>query len=123
MLLIHNNQSQLGKRSKQGRAGADNHIHLSPSGALTLIVFFSGGKGGIHHRHPVTKPAVKPGQGLVGQSDFGNQHDGLSAPFKDLLNQSHINLGFPTPGNAVDEIGVGMSGIKICQYFIHNLLL
>ena len=123
LFLIHDDQSQIGKRCEKSRSGTYDHIDLSGLGTFTLIILFPRRQGGIHHADPVSEPLVKPKQRLIRQCDLRDQYDGLPPSFYHLPDQLHIHFRFSASGNPVDQIRLSVSGVKIFQYLRDNSFL
>ena len=104
MLLVHDDQSQIGKRNKKSRSRADNHIYFSPSCPLALIITLPLRERGVDHRHPVSEPFVKTQKRLIGQGDLRNQHDTLLALGRNRLDQGKIDLCLSAARDSPDQI-------------------
>ena len=117
LLLIHDDQSQIGEWCEKCRSGAYDHIDLSGLGSFTLIIFFPRRQGGIHYTDPVPESLVKAQKRLIGQCDLRNQYNGLPSSFYHLPDQLHIHFRLTASGNSVDQVGLSASGIEIFQHF------
>ena len=123
LLLIHNDQSQIRKRCKKCGSWSDDHIDFSSFGPFALIIFFPGGQCGIHHADPVSESLIESEQCLIRQGNLRDQHNSLPSPCDHLFDQLHIYFRLATAGNAVDQIGLSPSGIKIRKHFRNDGLL
>ncbi len=120
MLLVYNDQADPGKGRKQRRPGADNHIDFPVFCPLALVIFFPGGKRGIHDADSGAEPSIKTKQGLISQSDLRYQHDHLPAPAHHLLHQPHVDFCLAAARNAMQQVGVRPSAVEILHDFSHD---
>ncbi len=104
MLLVHDDQSQIGKRNKKSRPRADDHIYFPPSCPLALIITLPLRERGVNHRHPVSEPFVKTQKRLIGQGDLRNQKDRLFSLPNHPGNQLHIYFCLTASCHAVKQI-------------------
>ena len=123
LFLIHDDQAQIGERGKKCGSRTYDHIDLACFCTLALIIFFSGRQCGIHDTDPVTESLIEPKQCLVGQSDLRDQHDRLASSFYHFADELHIHFRFAAAGDAMDQIGLSSSGIKIRKHFRNDGLL
>ena len=75
MLLIDDDQPQIGNRRKNRRPGPNHDIRLPRPSLLPLLVPLPGGQPRMQHRNPV-EPGGKPLHRLGGQRNLRQQHNG-----------------------------------------------
>ena len=123
VFFVHHDNAQTLEGSKEGGTGADNDIDLTPSGPLPLVCLLALRQRRINDRDPVSEMSVKAEQGLVGQGNLGNQHDGLSSRPADPADDGNIDLGLAAAGNAPDQGHAGSSGFKGFHDLVRDPLL
>ena len=115
MLFVNDDHAQIGKRRKQRRSGADDHVQLPRLRPHDLVVLLSHGERGIDDRHPVAEPPVKPQQRLVSEGDLRDQHDRLSSHGHHLLDHAQIYLRLAAARHPVKQICSRPPGPVICE--------
>ena len=111
MLLIDDDESQIGKRRKKRRSCADHNIRLAVSGPLKLVALLTGRKPGMHDTDAASKTAIEAAHGLVGQGNLRNQHDHLFSLLKHIVNQSHVDFGLAAARDTVNETGPAVAEV------------
>ena len=103
VLLVNDNQSQVGKGGEESRAGADHNVHLSLHGPLPLIIPLSLGQSGIDNGDPAAEPPVKPHDRLVGQGNLRYEHNGLPPHGKNSRQHFHIHFRLAASCNSIEQ--------------------
>jgi len=87
MLLIHNDDPDLFKRSENCRSSADSDMGFTPNDAQPLVESFTLGEPAVENRDRISKAASKPSPHLGYQRDLRNKHQNGKFSFKGLGSQ------------------------------------
>ena len=123
MLLVHNNQPQFIKRRKQCRARPYHNLYFAPFCPQELVVTLPCGQSGVHNGYSGPKPPVKTVHCLEGQCNLRYQYNCLLPLFYHMLNQIHINLGFPASRHTMDQVILPYPSVIFPADCIYNCLL
>jgi len=102
VLLVHNDEAQVGQRREDGRAGADDDVALAGAYLLPLHVALAGGEARVHHGDAL-KAHAEALHRLGGQCDFGQQNNRRTALLQDPADGADVELGLAAVGDAVQE--------------------
>ena len=120
VLFVDDDQPQVGHRGKEGAAGADGDQKASLAQRSPDIIPFARGQPRVDHGHLSWKAPGEACDGLRGQGNFRDQHDGLLAPLTDVLNGTQIDFGLATSGDSVEQEG-GLHG-GLAEALVDQLL-
>ena len=106
MLLIHDDQTKLLHRQKQG--GPRSHDQFG--GGPSFAKYLEPGFGLLAAREPAVVDVQKRGKmmgqsldELGGQRDFRNKEEHRLAAFEGIGNEVNVHLGLPRSGDAVQQ--------------------
>ena len=123
MFLIHNDQTQSGKRCKQRRSGAHHHLNSALFRHLELIVSLPLGHAGIQNGDPITEASVKTSHRLIRQCYFRNQNNCLFPLLQHLIDQFHIDLRLSASGHSIQQYRTGLFLLPLPRRGICSLSL
>ena len=103
LLLVQDQQTQLGTWGKHRGAGTYHHPGLAGANCLPLVIALRRRQRTVEHCHPVTKPGGHHPQKLGSQGDLRHQQHRLTALFQALLDQPDIHRGLAGAGNTIKE--------------------
>ena len=101
VLLVHQNQAELGHGREDGRAGADDDGRIATPDAPPLLAALFRGQRGVQQRDFVAKGRVQQADALRRQADLRNQQDGREAALQRPLHRGQIDGCFARAGDAV----------------------
>ena len=103
MLLVDDDQAEVGHRGEDRRAGPDADIGLAGAQPPPLVVALPGPQRRVKDRDPVAEPGAEPGDGLRREPDLGNQDDRPPPPLQGRLGGGQVDLGLAGAGDAVQQ--------------------
>ena len=79
VLLVDDDQADVGKRCEHRRARPDAHARLARAQPQPLVVPLALTEPGMEHRDHVAEPRLEPSDGLGRERDLGDEHDRAAA--------------------------------------------
>ena len=113
VLLIDDDKAQVVERTKERRAGADDHAGRTAGDHIPLVQTLARRKTRMEHSDRLPKARAKTADGLGRQRDLGHEHAGRTAGRQHALNRRKVNLGFTGTGDAIDEHHITV-GVQAC---------
>ena len=106
VLLVHQNQPQVGRGSKDRRARADDNGRVAAADATPLLAALLGRERGVQQRDLLPEGRVEQAGGLRRQADLRHQQDGRQPAVESLLHGGEIDGSFPRTRDSVKQKGM-----------------
>ena len=103
MLLVNNDQTEIGKGSEYGASGADHDAGAAETNTPPFIEPFSCAETAVQDSDIVVKASPEEPDGLRSKGDLGNQNDGFFARFQTAVDAPHIDFRFTASRYAVQQ--------------------
>ena len=103
VLLVDDEQAEVGERREDRRAGADADARLAAAQPAPLVVALAVGEGRVQDRDAVAEPGPEAGHGLRREADLGDEDDRRPAPGQHRLDRGQVDLGLARAGDPVQE--------------------
>jgi hypothetical protein len=94
VLLIHQDQTQIGRGGKDGRAGADDDGRVSAANAPPLVAALLRRERGMEQRDFLAEGLVEQAYRLRREADLGNQQDGRETAVERALHGGKVDGRF-----------------------------
>ena len=108
LLLIQNDEAQIGTGREHGGAGAHNDPGFPGANPLPLVVPLSQSQAAVENGHGLAEPGGHQSQKLGSQGNFRHQKQGGFAVIQAFLNQLNVYRGFAGAGDAVEQGHTGL---------------
>ena len=106
MLFVHDDQTEVTHRRKEGRPGADDHPDLPPPDPLPLIVPDAPGDAAVDDRDlPLRKPAADAREELRRKGDLRDEVNRAAAAPEDLRDSPEVYLRLAASRHPVEKAG------------------
>ena len=112
MLLVDDDQAEVGERREDGRARPDADAGLPGAEPPPFIEALALGEPGVEHRHTIAEPGRDPPDGLRGEADLGDEQDRRPAALEGRLDRGEIDLGLAGAGYTVKEPLAGTVAVE-----------
>ena len=103
VLLVHDDEPEVGHRGEDGRAGADDDPRLPRPDALALVAPLGLGQRGVQHRDALAEACREAAQRLRRQGDLRHEHDRPAAAPERRRAGLEVDLGLAAARRAVQE--------------------
>jgi len=103
VLLIEDDHPEVLEWREQRRPRADRDRGRTVAEPLPLFEAFAGAQSAVENRQFVAEAAAQPREDLVGERDFGDQHERLAARGEGLGDCSQVDLGLAAARDAVQQ--------------------
>jgi hypothetical protein len=103
VLLVDNDQREIGDRSEDCRACADDHTGFAALDAVPLFGAFAVGERGVQDGNFVTEDLMQVGSHGGSQTDFRDKQDGRAAGFKNGTHRGQVHRGLAGSGDAMQQ--------------------
>jgi hypothetical protein len=108
VLLVDDDQAQVGHGGEDGRAGADHQPRRAGGEGAPGVVPLAVGEVAVPDHGAgaagLFKACPQPAHGLRGEGDLGHQVDGAAAGREDGLQGGEVHLGLAGTGDAVQQV-------------------
>ena len=105
-LLVHDDQSQILHRCKNGTSGADDDLHRTGSDAPPRFAPLPQGQLTVDHRHDIAEQLIELFHDLGRKSDFRHQQNHLLSTLHHGVDQPDKHAGLAAAGDAVQQKAV-----------------
>ena len=103
VLLVEDDQPQVGDRREDGRAGPDADARLALAQAPPLLVALAGRHAGVHHRDGVAEARGEAREDLRRERDLRDHHDHAAPRLERRLGGAQVDLGLAGSRDAVQQ--------------------
>ena len=104
MLLVDDDQAEVGDRGEDGRARADADARLAAAQPPPLVVALAVGEGRVEDRDAVAEAGPEAGDRLRREADLGDEDDRPAPSGQRRLDRGEVDLGLAGAGDAVQEL-------------------
>ena len=101
MLLVHDDEAEIGERSEDRRARSYADPRLPPPEPQPLVVSLPRPEPGVENGHRVAEALPEAGRGLRRERDLGDQDDRRAAAPQGRVGGAQVDLGLPAARDAV----------------------
>ncbi len=105
VLLVDHDQTRVGDRSEDSRAGTYADPRLARPQPPPLVVARAGRHLRMKQRHRIAEPPPEAIHRLRGERDLGDEDDRASPPCQRLASRLQVDLGLARAGHAVEQEG------------------
>ena len=112
MRFVDDDEPQMGHRGEDCRTRAHDDGRLPADDAFVLARPLSGREPAVQHAHARAQPRSQTGDGLHGEGDLGNEHDGSVTAAQDVVQQGEVDLGLAAARHAPQEPTHGPGSIQ-----------
>lgn len=109
VLLIDDNHAKAVERGEESTSRPHGDRCFARSQSRPLLKSFAGSKSAMEHRQSVSKPRSQAGHDLVGERNFRNQNQGLTADLQGRRHGPEVDLSFAAARYAVEQHCAGLS--------------
>jgi hypothetical protein len=103
VLLVDDDEANVGERRKERGAGAHHHVDGTLAHEVPLVEALAGGQARVEHGHVVAKARAEAAHGLRRERDLWHEDQGAFARGKRALDGLEVDLGLAGTGDAVHE--------------------
>ena len=103
MFLVHHNQPEVAKRSKNSGARSDHESHIPASGLLPFLEPLAIGEFGMQNTEPAAKRLLGPVRDQRQKRNFRDEDQYRLARSNDLLREPEVDLGLSASGNTMKQ--------------------
>ena len=106
VLLVDQNQPQVGRGGKDSRARADDDGRVAAADATPLLAALLGRERGVQQRDLLPEGGVEQAGGLRREADLRHEQDGRQAAVESLLHGGEIDGSFSRTSYAIKQKGM-----------------
>jgi hypothetical protein len=106
VFFVDHDQAEAFKGGKECAASTDRNGGLARSQTFPLREAIAGFEAAMQNGDFVPKARANPRNDLVGQGNFGHEHEGLAAGFKGFGDGTEIDFCFSTARDTVEQEGL-----------------
>ena len=103
MLLVDDDEADIGQRREDRRARADGDAGLSLQDAAPLVIPLALGKAAVKHGDTIPEARAKASFGLGDEGDFRDEHQHGVARLHGAGRRPQVDLGLAAAGHAVEQ--------------------
>jgi hypothetical protein len=112
VLLVDDDQAEVGEGREDRRARAHAHAGLAAAHPPPLVVALARGEAGVHDGDGVAEALHEAAGRLRRERDLWNEDDRRVAPFKGRGDRAQVDLGLAAAGDAVQEERAAGAGVR-----------
>jgi hypothetical protein len=103
LLLVDADETEVGDRREDGRAGADHHARVAGGDAFAFISTLGVRQARMEHCHAVAETGAETPRRLRGKRDLRNEHDRSAPAGKSFGTCLEVDLGLTAAGCSEQE--------------------
>ena len=103
MLLVHDDQADLGQRREHGEARPDDDIHVACPDPTPLVSPFAIGEPRVHERHAGIEIGTQAVHERQGEGDLGHEDERRATKGQRSRDGFHVDRRLAPAGHAIEE--------------------
>jgi hypothetical protein len=111
VLLVDDDEAQVGRGGEHGAAGADDHRHVAAGDRLPVLMALDIGHVAVQHGDAV-EARGESSHRLRGEADLRHEYDRLPAETGDAFDGLQVDLGFAAASDAVEQQAAGLLRVE-----------